>query len=144
MCPAPPSEEISSKVDHRFVCFLQNVDLGLAPTDVFLGRALLMDFCHPVAFSRLVMVYRRPRAALGWWTTLNPLGPGLLAALGGSLLVVTFCLGLLETATAMRSSVGVSEEEGPFVTARSLARTFGRVSGLTGGALLLKRAWIDL
>ncbi|XP_070181191.1 glutamate receptor 3-like [Littorina saxatilis] len=113
---------------------LEKVDIGLGATDVIYRRSLLMDFSYPVVYSPTAMVYKKPPPNGGWWVLFNPLSTHLLAAVGGSLVAVTFCICILET-SAVKLVPDV--QDGPMSLKRAV-EVFGTVFFVTGGAALLK------
>ncbi|KAK7104408.1 hypothetical protein V1264_019130 [Littorina saxatilis] len=93
-----------------------------------------MDFSYPVVYSPTAMVYKKPPPNGGWWVLFNPLSTHLLAAVGGSLVAVTFCICILET-SAVKLVPDV--QDGPMSLKRAV-EVFGTVFFVTGGAALLK------
>ena len=112
----------------------QNVDLGLAPTDVLYDRSLLMDFTHPVAFSPTVLVYRQAPSLPDLFVLLSPLTVDILLALAGAALALTLVICMLETLTRSRTT-----GDHMALTSRTAMTMLLNSMEVVGGALVLKR-----
>ena len=73
------------------------MDLGLTPTDTLSQRTPLMDFTDVIMFSSAAMVYR-PLPSGSFNGLLSVVSPSLLAAIGGTLAVVTLVVVCFEVA----------------------------------------------
>ena len=80
------------------VVSLQEVDIGLAPAAHIAQRSATLDFSDPILFSNVVMIYRKPEVKQNPMVIFSALSVRMIAAILGSLVIVTALMAALDMA----------------------------------------------
>ncbi|KAK7471509.1 hypothetical protein BaRGS_00035848, partial [Batillaria attramentaria] len=129
---------------HIHVIAKEDVDVGLAPTDVLLERMEMMDFSAPIIFSTVVMAYRKPEVSRDFRMPFGPLSTWVWLGTGGSLLLVSVIVTLLEVNVQARCASRRETSHGHRLTLWSWLRMADRVVQITGAALLAEASEVTL